>query len=159
MAGIAAAAVALGVTQLLAAFVGPAADARTAIGSAVIDMTPGPVKEWAIQTFATADKLVLSVLVLAVIAIIAALTATWETRRVPIGSAAIVLAGVAGSAAVLSRANATFVDIIPTVIGTVCGVVVLRVLTSGRFTDEPGERTNPTNPTNPKSPTMVGGCL
>ena len=32
----------------------------------VIDVTPGPVKEWAIQTFATADKLVLSVLVLAV---------------------------------------------------------------------------------------------
>ena len=48
MAGIAAAAVALGVTQLLAAFVGPQSDARTAIGSAVIDLTPGPVKEWAI---------------------------------------------------------------------------------------------------------------
>ena len=42
MAGIAAAAVALGVTQLLAAFVGPAADSRTAVGSAVIDLTPGP---------------------------------------------------------------------------------------------------------------------
>ena len=57
MAGIAAAAVALGVTQLLAAFVGPEADARTAIGSAVIDLTPGPVKEFMIQTFGTADKL------------------------------------------------------------------------------------------------------
>ena len=72
MAGIAAAAVALGVTQLLAAFVGPEADARTAVGSAVIDLTPGPVKEWAIQTFGMADKLVLSVLVLVVIAVIAA---------------------------------------------------------------------------------------
>jgi DMSO/TMAO reductase YedYZ molybdopterin-dependent catalytic subunit len=139
MAGIAAAAVALGVTQLLAAFVGPEADARTAVGSAVIDLTPGPVKEWAIQTFGTADKLVLSVLVLAVIAIIAAVTASWETRRVPIGNAAIVLAGVAGCAAVLSREGATIVDIVPTVVGTCCGVAVLRLLTSGRFTDEPDQ--------------------
>ena len=96
MAGIAAAAVALGVTGLLAVFVGPEADARTAVGSAVIDLTPGPVKECAIQTFGMADKLVLSVLVLVVIAVVAALTAMWETRRIPIGSAAIVLAGVAG---------------------------------------------------------------
>ena len=136
MAGIAAAAVALGVTQLLAVLFGPEADARNAVGSAVIDLTPGPVKEWAIQTFATADKLVLSVLVLAVIAATAAVTAQYETRRVPVGSAAIVLAGVAGSAAVLSRAGATITDIVPTVIGTACGVAVLRLLTSGRFTDE-----------------------
>ena len=136
MAGIAAAAVALGITQLLAAFVGPAADSRTAIGSSVIDLTPGPVKEWAITTFGTADKLVLSVLVLAVIAVIAAVAGSMERRRVPIGSAAIVLAGVAGCAAVLSRDGASVVDIVPTVVGTVCGVVVLRLLTSGRFTDD-----------------------
>src|SRR5829696_5784251 len=143
LAGIAAAAVALGVTQLLAVAFGPHADARTAIGSAVIDLTPGPVKEWAIQTFATADKLVLSVLVLVVIAVIAAVTARWETRRVPVGSAAIVVAGVAGCAAVLSRAGATLVDIVPTVIGTACGVAVLRLLISGRFTDGPEQTEDP----------------
>ncbi|GFG54620.1 hypothetical protein MAGR_60610 [Mycolicibacterium agri] len=106
MAGIAAAAVALGVTQLLAAFVGPQADSRTAVGSTVIDLTPGPVKEWAITTFGTADKVVLTVAVLAVIALIAAVTASRESRRAPIGSAAIVLS-VAGCAAVLSRPGAT----------------------------------------------------
>ena len=144
MAGIAAAAVSLGVTQLLAAFVGPQSDSRTAVGSSVIDLTPGPVKEWAITTFGTADKLVLSVLVLAVIAVIAAVAGSMERRRVPIGSAAIVLAGVAGCAAVLSRAGASIVDIVPTVVGTVCGVAVLRLLTSGRFTDEPAEPAEPT---------------
>jgi DMSO/TMAO reductase YedYZ molybdopterin-dependent catalytic subunit len=137
MAGIAAAAVALGVTQLMAVFVGPESDARTAVGSAAIDLTPGPVKEWAIQTFAMADKLVLSVLVVAVIAAVAAVTAQYESRRIPVGSAAIVLAGIAGCAAVLSRAGATAMDIVPTVIGTACGVAVLRLLTSGRFTDAP----------------------
>ena len=72
---------------------GPQADSRTAIGSTVIDLTPGPVKEWAIQTFGTTDKLFLSVLVLGVIALLAAVTARWETRRVPVGSVAIVVAG------------------------------------------------------------------
>ena len=135
LSGIAAAAVALGITQLVAVAFGPAADARTAVGSAVIDLTPGPVKEWAIQTFGTADKLFLSVLVLAFIATVAAITAVWETRRVPVGSIALIVAGVAGCAAVLSRPGASATDVIPTVIGTVCGVLVLRLLTSGRITD------------------------
>jgi DMSO/TMAO reductase YedYZ molybdopterin-dependent catalytic subunit len=137
LAGIAAAAVALGVTQLLAVAFGPQADARTAVGSAVIDLTPGPVKEWAIQTFGTADKLFLTILVIGVIVLLAAVTTRWETRRVPVGSAAIVVAGILGCAAVLSRAGATPADIVPTVVGTVSGVAVLRLLISGRFTDEP----------------------
>src|SRR3954453_20553393 len=99
-AGIAAAAVALGVTQLVAVAFGPQADARTAVGSSVIDLTPGPVKEWAIQTFGTADKLFLSAMVLIVIGTIAAVASQWERSRIPVGSLAIVLAAVAGSAAV-----------------------------------------------------------
>src|SRR5215208_6235624 len=146
LAGIAAAAVALGVTELLAVAFGPQADARIAVGSAVIDLTPGPVKEWAIRTFATADKLVLSVLVLVVIAVLAAVTARWETRRVPVGSAAIVAAGIVGCAAVLTRAGATWADIVPTVVGTAFGVAVLRLLTSGRFADEPKQTEVPDSP-------------
>ena len=65
-AGVASAAVALGVVQLTAAFFSPASDARTAVGTAVINLTPGPVKEWAILTFGTAVKLFLSVSVIAV---------------------------------------------------------------------------------------------
>lgn len=133
--GIAAAAVALGVTELTAALFGPEADARTAVGSAVIDATPGPVKEWAITVFGMADKLVLSVLVLAVIAILAAAGASLQTRRVPVGSAVIVAGGVLGCAAVLSRPGAGAADLIPTIAGTACGVAVLHLLLSGRVTD------------------------
>jgi DMSO/TMAO reductase YedYZ molybdopterin-dependent catalytic subunit len=137
LAGVAAAAVALGVSQLLAVAFGPDADVRTAVGSTVIDLTPGPVKEWAIQTFGTADKLFLTVALLGVIALIAAVTARWETHRVPVGSAAIVIAGIVGCAAVLSRSGASAVDAIPTVIGAMCGIAVLRLLVSGRFSDAP----------------------
>lgn len=133
--GIAAATVALGVTELVTVPFGPQADARTAVGSAVIDAAPGPVKEWAITTFATADKLVLSLLVLAVIAVLAAAGAALQTRRVPMGSALIVAGGVLGCAAVLSRSGAGATDVIPTVAGTACGVAVLQFLLSGRLTD------------------------
>src|SRR5262249_51028755 len=64
LAGLAAAAVSLGVAQLVGIPFGARADARTAVGSAVVDLTPGPVKEWAIQTLGTADKLFLAVVVL-----------------------------------------------------------------------------------------------
>ena len=134
-AGVAAVAVALGVAQLLAAFFSPASDARTAVGTAVIDMTPGPAKEWAIQTFGTSDKLFLSVMVLLVIGLLAAVTAIWERSRVPMGSLAILAAGVAGCAAVLSVTGARLPDVIPTVVGTVAGIVVLRRLTRPQPSD------------------------
>ncbi|VEG53295.1 molybdopterin binding oxidoreductase [Mycolicibacterium aurum] len=135
MGGVAAAAVAVGVAQLVAAAFGPEADVRTAVGSAAIALTPGPVKEWAIDTFGTADKLFLTVAVLLAIAVIAAVAGMAETKRRPIGSTAIVIAGGVGCAAVLSRAGATAVDLIPTIVGAVCGVAVLRLLVSDRFRD------------------------
>jgi DMSO/TMAO reductase YedYZ molybdopterin-dependent catalytic subunit len=128
--GLAAAAVAVGATELIGAPFGHGADALNAVGSAVIDLTPGPVKEWAISTFGTADKLFLSITMLAVIAALAAAAGLWETRRRPIGSALITLAGVAGCAAILSRPGGGLFDVIPTVAGAACGVVVLRILTT-----------------------------
>ena len=129
-AGLAAAAVGVGVAQLLATFFSPAADVRTSVGSAVINLTPGPVKEWAIQTFGTNDKLFLTVMVLVVIAAAAAVSALWERSRIPVGSLAMILAGVAGCAAVLTRPGASIPDIIPTVAGVACAVAVLRLLTA-----------------------------
>lgn len=143
MRGIAAAAVAVGVAQLVGAAFGPAADVRTAVGSSVIELTPGPVKEWAIDTFGTADKLFLSVMVLLTIAVIAALAGMAESKRRPIGSTAIVAAGGLGCAAVLSREGATLVDIVPTIVGAACGVAVLRFLVSGRFDDARDGRDEP----------------
>ncbi|CAM3125706.1 oxidoreductase [Mycobacterium intermedium] len=128
IAGVAAAAVALGIAQLVGIPFGARADARAAIGSVVVDLTPGPVKEWAIQTLGTMDKLFLAVVVLIVIAAIAAIAGSFETRRRPVGSVAIAAAGVLGCAAVLSRHGATALDTIPTIVGAACGVVALRWL-------------------------------
>ena len=86
LTGIAAAAVALGVAQLLGIGFGPRADALNGVGSAVIDLTPGAAKKWAIRTFGAADKLFVLVMVVAVIAGVAAGARTWERRRVAGGN-------------------------------------------------------------------------
>ncbi len=127
--GLAAVAVAVGLTQLLAAAFGRGADALNAVGSAVIDRTPGAVKEWAIQTFGTADKLFLSVTMLVVIGALAAAAGLWETTRRPVGSVLIAAAGVAGCAAILSRPGSRPLDVIPTVVSILAGIVLLRIFT------------------------------
>jgi DMSO/TMAO reductase YedYZ molybdopterin-dependent catalytic subunit len=139
IAGVAAASVSLGVAQLVGIPFGARADARTAIGTVVIDLTPGPIKEWAIQTLGPLDKLFLAVVVLIVIAAIAAIAGSLETQRRPVCSAVIALAGALGCTAVLSRPGTTALDTIPTVVGAVCGVAVLRWLTR-RFWPDPGDR-------------------
>ena len=138
IAGVAAASVSLGVAQLVGIPFGAQADARTAIASSVVDLTPGPIKEWAIQTLGSLDKLFLAVVVLVVIATIAAIAGSLETQRRPVGSAVIVAAGVLGCIAVLSRQGATALDTIPTVVGAACGVAALRLLTH-RFWPGPGD--------------------
>ncbi|SOX55767.1 oxidoreductase [Mycobacterium ahvazicum] len=145
IAGVAAAAVSLGVAALVAIPFGARADARAAVGSMVVDLTPGPVKEWAIQTLGSLDKAFLGIVVLVVIATIAAVAGSFETKRRPVGSAVIAAAGILGCAAVLSRQGATLPDTIPTVAGAVSGVAALRLLTR-RFAprdpdgDEPDAR-------------------
>ncbi|OBI93258.1 oxidoreductase [Mycobacterium alsense] len=138
VAGVAAASVALGAAQLAGIPFGGRADARTAVGSAVVDLTPGPVKEWAIQTLGPLDKPFLAVVVLVAIATIAAIAGTFETRRRPLGSAVIAGAGVLGCVAVLSRPGGTVLDTIPTLVGAACGVGVLRAL-ARRFWSGPDD--------------------
>ncbi|MCW1956972.1 MAG: oxidoreductase, partial [Mycobacterium sp.] len=136
-AGAAAAAVSLGVTQLVGTVFSPAADARNAVGTAVINLTPGPVKEWAIQTFGTSDKTFLTIMVVLVAAAVCAVAAIWERARVPWGSLAVGVAGVAGCLAVLAQPGAGPIDVIPTVIGTACGIGAMRLLTAAPTPDTP----------------------
>ncbi|WP_239657082.1 molybdopterin-dependent oxidoreductase [Mycobacterium riyadhense] len=138
IAGVAAASISLAVAQLIGIPFGARADARTAIGSVAIDLTPGPIKEWAIQTLGSLDKLFVAAVVLVVIAAIAAIAGTLETQRRPLGSAVIAAAGVVGCLAVLSQRGATALDTIPTLAGAACGVAALRLLTR-RFWPAPAD--------------------
>ena len=57
--GVLATVVGLAAGHLVAAFTVPSASPVLAVGSTVIDLTPTPLKEFAIRQFGTADKLVL----------------------------------------------------------------------------------------------------
>ncbi|NUO90703.1 MAG: oxidoreductase, partial [Dermatophilaceae bacterium] len=99
LCGILAAVAGIAAGHLVAGFVDPAASPVLAIGSTVIDLTPTPVKEWAIARFGTADKAVLQGAVLAGTLALAALAGLLARRRPPVAVGLIVLlTGLAGAA-------------------------------------------------------------
>lgn len=114
--------------HLVAALTVPAASPVLAVGSTVIDLTPTPLKEWAIRTFGTADKLVLVGSVLVVVLILAGAAGILAARRLWMGIAMLVaLTALAGVLAVL-RPGAGVLDLLPSVVAAVVGGAALWLL-------------------------------
>ncbi len=128
LAGLLAAAVALGVAELAAALVGPASSPVVAIGDAVITLVPEPVKQFAISTFGEHDKVALVVGTLVLVALYAALIGLVSLRSRRTGVAGIALFGVIGAAAAVTRPAGGPLDALPSVTGAAAGVVALLLL-------------------------------
>jgi DMSO/TMAO reductase YedYZ molybdopterin-dependent catalytic subunit len=127
LVGIVAALVTLAVAEVVALFVSPAASPLAAVGSFVIDIVPPWVKDTAIALFGTNDKAALLILLGLLVAILAALVGVLELRRPPLGVVGLAVVGLIATVAAGTRAEATIFWALPTVIGMVLGVVVLRV--------------------------------
>jgi DMSO/TMAO reductase YedYZ molybdopterin-dependent catalytic subunit len=123
--GLLAAAVAMGVAQLLAGFTVPAASPVVAVGEAAIDRTPLAVKDWATSQFGTADKTVLLGGVLVVVFLYAAVVGVLAMRRLAVGFAGLVVFAALGLDAALTRHNATASYAVPTVFGALAGGLAL----------------------------------
>ncbi|MEV4012944.1 molybdopterin-dependent oxidoreductase [Nonomuraea angiospora] len=129
--------VALGIAQLVAAFAGAKSSPVVAVGDAAIDLTPAPVKDFAIRAFGENDKTVLIAGVLIVVlGGIAPLIGTLAMRRLAYGFAGLAVFAVIGLAAVLTRPDAGVLDALPTVVGAAAGAWTLRWLVR-RATAEP----------------------
>jgi DMSO/TMAO reductase YedYZ molybdopterin-dependent catalytic subunit len=76
--------------HLVAALTEPASSPVLAVGSTVIDLTPTPLKEWAIAQFGTHDKTVLVGSVLAGVLVLAALAGLLARPRFGYGAALLV---------------------------------------------------------------------
>ncbi|MFI1565411.1 molybdopterin-dependent oxidoreductase [Streptomyces sp. NPDC020490] len=125
LAGVAA----LAVAELVAAAVRPQSSPVVAVGGAVIDRTPAPVKDWAIRRFGTDDKLVLQLGILAVLAVLALALGVLAVRFRRVGAAGVLLFGVVGAGAAISRPDSGGVtDALPSVVGAVAGALLLHVL-------------------------------
>ncbi|WP_199547597.1 molybdopterin-dependent oxidoreductase [Streptomyces sp. N35] len=129
LSGLVAGYAALAVAELVAVGARPSAGPVTAVGGAVIDRTPSDVKDWAIRTFGTDDKLVLQLGVLAVLALCAAGLGILAQRARRVAAAGVALIGALGAAAALSRPDAAGpLDALPALAGAVAGATVLYVL-------------------------------
>ncbi|MFE2133885.1 molybdopterin-binding oxidoreductase, partial [Streptomyces sp. NPDC059466] len=96
LSGLLAGYAALAFAELVSAFVRPQAGPVVAVGSAAIDRTPAPVKDWAIRHFGTDDKLVLQLGILAALAVLAILLGLLALARRRTGAAGVLVFGVVG---------------------------------------------------------------
>ncbi|MCC3316941.1 molybdopterin-dependent oxidoreductase [Nocardia africana] len=124
--GIVSAGLALGVAELVSVPVGAGSAPLAAIGATVVDHTPDGVREWAIDTFGTNDKMMLYLLMGVVALIVAALVGVIERTTRPIGSVVLGVFGVAAAWAALERPAANWTWALPSVIGVALAVGSLR---------------------------------
>jgi DMSO/TMAO reductase YedYZ molybdopterin-dependent catalytic subunit len=124
-AGVLTAAVAMGVGQLVAGLTVAQGSPVLAVGQAAIDLTPLPVKDFAISTFGANDKNALVVGILVILAAFAAVIGILAVRRLALGLAGLAVFACIGLAAALTRPTATAAYVIPTLVGAAAGAFAL----------------------------------
>jgi DMSO/TMAO reductase YedYZ molybdopterin-dependent catalytic subunit len=125
LAGVAAAAAALGVGELVAAAVNARSSPLVAVGGVVIDNVPEGGKELAIRLFGTNDKLALQVGTVVLVCLLAAgLGVLGRTRRWA-ALAGLGLLGAIGAVAALTRTGASPAWILPGLAAAAVGMVTL----------------------------------
>src|SRR5580704_16345799 len=128
IAGLLAAATALGVGQLVAGLTGANGSPVVAVGQLQIDFTPPWLKNFAINEFGSHDKLVLVGGILVVLGIFAAVIGVAATRRLGYGMAGLLVFAVIGLSAAATRPTASVASLLPTLAATAAAAIVLRVL-------------------------------
>lgn len=128
--GIVATGAGLAVAELLVGVISGSSSPVIAVGQQVIDLVPLPVKNWAVATFGTSDKVVLVVttlvLVFAAGVVIGALAMAGRDIAAMVG---IGLIAVVGVSAVAVRPAPGVGKMAPIVIGGLVSLIVLRWLT------------------------------
>ena len=126
--GVLAALAGMSGAHLVAGVVAPAASPVLAVGSVVIDLTPTPVKEFAVAQFGTADKPILLGSILLVTLLAAAAIGVLAARRPRAGSVALTAVVALAGVAVALRPGSSVLDLVPTLVAAVIGLLVLHGL-------------------------------
>jgi DMSO/TMAO reductase YedYZ molybdopterin-dependent catalytic subunit len=124
-AGLLAATVAIGVAQLVAGITGPDTAPVVAVGAAVIDLAPRPIKDFAITTFGEQDKTVLLACTAVLLVTLAGLVGPVAIRRPRWGVGGVLVLGAVGALAAATRPNAGPLGPLPSVVGAAAGAVAL----------------------------------
>ena len=126
--GVLAAGVALGTAQVTAGITGPAGSPLIAVGGAVIDLTPVPVKDFAIAHFGGRDKQALLAGIVVLLAAAAVLAGLLALRRRWPALGVLAVFGAAGATAALTRPGASAADAVPTLAGVAIAGLALVML-------------------------------
>src|ERR1700722_9762005 len=103
---VVAAAVARGVADLVAGITGPLSSPVIAVGGVAINLTPVPLKDFAITHFGSNDKNVLLAGIVVQLAVFAAVIGIAAVRWLWVGLAGLALFGALGVAAIVTRSSA-----------------------------------------------------
>lgn len=124
LASVLAVASALGIGHLLAGLFEPNASPYLAVGNTAIDLTPEPVKQFAIRQFGESDKLVL-LGGMAVVMLLVAVVAGLVSRRSAVpGAVIIAVFGVVGVVCALVRPDLDALAVLPALVSLVVGLGV-----------------------------------
>jgi len=107
LVGLLTAAVAIGTAQFASGLGVPQSSPVIAVGQAAIDLTPLPVKDFAISAFGADDKTVLLGGILVILALYAAVVGILAVRRLAFGMWGLAIFACIGLAAALTRPTAT----------------------------------------------------
>lgn len=151
LAGVTAAAVAIGIAEPVAVLTGPRSAPLVAVGGVVVDAVPEPLKQFAIDVFGTADKIALLTGTALLLAGFAALLGMLAIRWLALGLAGIAAFGVVGVAAALTRPGADVFDALPSLVGGGLGALVLWLFIAGPFELDPWPWASPA-PVSPAAP-------
>jgi DMSO/TMAO reductase YedYZ molybdopterin-dependent catalytic subunit len=128
LSGVAAAAAALGVAEIVAVGTGPLSAPLLAVGSVVVDSVPGPVKDIGISLFGVHDKSALITGTAVLLAAYAWLLGVIALRSWNAALAGIGLFAAVGVAAAVTRHDAGVLAALPSLVGAAVAVPVLRYL-------------------------------
>ena len=103
-----------------------------AVGNLVIDLTPTPIKEWAIAQFGTADKPILIGSVALFALAVAAIAGILAQRRFLYGAAILALLATVAAVIATLRPTASLIDAIPSVATGVVAIAVLAAFSPPR---------------------------
>lgn len=130
LTGLIAAGSLFAVAELASAFFGPAASPLASVGSTFIDFTPAWMKNFAIATFGTNDKLVLLISIGVAAAMLAAAAGVVARRKPRTGSAVVLGFAVVMSLCIVTRSGSGAFDLVPLLLGTAAGLWALHYLTA-----------------------------
>ncbi|MEU8168121.1 molybdopterin-dependent oxidoreductase [Micromonospora sp. NPDC049004] len=157
LAGVTAAAVAIGIAEPVAVLTGPRSAPLVAVGGVVVDAVPEPLKQFAIDVFGTADKIALLTGTALLLGAFAALLGMLAVRRLALGLAGIAAFGVVGVAAALTRSGADVFDALPSLVGGALGALVLWLFIAGPFELDPWPWAPPAEPRSATTPVSPAG--